>query len=483
MTDEEQYRSTIHIANRRGEVKGCGFVIDGGHVMTCAHVIDFCREGEATGAAVERSPVFEGFCVLGLKDGAQFRLRPVANRADLVDEDVAILELEPGERFHDDVTAVQWEPCVSQLAYRGSGLAQIAGDDGIATIQPVEIDGIVGGLSTATRSFVRAAQSDLRIEAGCSGGAVFGKAGERGLIGMVSEYLQDLSGTIIQAQALRDCWPAIERCRGGGNAAFVDLAPAPAAGGLMLADLDESIARCDREAQTDPFRDHIRVLEKSRRGALLTTIHGQTLDLPDRLSDRLCELGPRALVKRKSPDAGKPLPRPNIDMAKCAAGDAAGMRAKIEYRLQDTLQSDRADIAGFVAAIRRLGRPLAIEVRASEAFVAEKGELAARIWTKIAAELSAKDLGHPLFIFFVVIRSGEGAGTEAMARWTARDKSFLVLEELMPVPLADVESWSRSCYGEDLTDKIMGIVARRAGTAGAVRLKQVQDWLTDGEGK
>ena len=476
MTDEEQYNSTVQIANSKGELKGCGFLVDFGHVMTCAHVVEFCRESE------DAAPDPAAFCVFGHKDGVIFRLKPVENRDDVTDDDVAILALDEGERFHEGCTIVRWEPCVSGLKYRGSGLAEVADAAGVVRILSVEIDGDSGGLASATRNWVYATQADQRIEAGCSGGAVFSKSGDRGLIGMVAEYQQDRSGKVIHAQALRDCWPALERCRtdaSAGAGAFIDLGPARAsAGALRLADLDDSIARCDREAQTDPFRDRVRLLEKTRRGALLTTIHGQPFDLPDRLSDRLCDLGVRALMRRNLPGSTKRLPRPNIDMAKCAANDEAAMRARVEFRLQDTLRSDRPEIRSFVTAIRKLGRPLIIEVRASEAFIAEKGTLAAAVWTRLAAELAEHNLGAPLFVFFVVIRSGDPAGAAAMAAWHAEDESFLVLDELGPVSLDEVGAWAETCYGGEVAEKISDLVGAQSGGAGTVRLKQLQDWLT-----
>ena len=475
MTDEEQYDSTVQIANSKGELKGCGFLVDPGHVMTCAHVVDFCRDSEDAAS----DPA--AFRVFGHKDGAIFRLKPVENREDLTDDDVAILALDEGERFNEGFAIVRWEPCASGLKYRGSGLAEVADAAGIVRILSVEIDGDAGGLASATRNWVYATQADQRIEAGCSGGAVFSKSGDRGLIGMIAEFQQDRSGKIIHAQALRDCWPALERCRadaGAGTGAFIDLGPARASAALHLPNLDDSIGLCDREAQTDPFRDRVRLLEKARRGALLTTIHGQPFDLPDRLSDRLCDLGPRALMRRKLPESTKRLPRPNIDMAKCAANDEAAMRARVEYRLQDTLRSDRPEVMSFVKAIRKLGRPLIIEVRASEAFIAEKGTLAAAVWTRLAAELAEHDLGAPLFVFFLVIRSGDPAGAAAMAAWRAEDQSFLVLDELGPVSLDEVGAWAETCYGGEVAERVADLVAANSGGAGTVWLKQLQDWLT-----
>lgn len=484
MTDEEQYNSTIHIANSKGELKGCGFLVDSGHVMTCAHVVEFCRLSEVAAA-----PDPTGFRVFGHKNGAVFRLRLVANRDDLTDPDVAILALDEGERFHEGFAVVRWEPCRTGLGFRGSGLITAENAAGVPAIIAVDFDGKVRGLTDPpTRYLVHSTQDDARLDAGCSGGAVFADSAERGLIGMVVEYQQLLSGKIVHAQALRDCWPALERCRtnadpgpgasaGAVAGAFIDIGTRTR---LNLPDLDDSIARCDREAQTDPFRDRVRLLDKARRGALLTTIHGQPLDLPDRLSDRLCDLGPRALMRRKLPDTTKRLPRPNIDMAKCAANDEAGMRARVEYRLQDTLRSDRPEIKSFVTAIRKLGHPLMIEVRASEAFIAEQGKRAAAVWIGLAAELAEHDLGAPLFVFFLVIRSGDPAGAAAMAGWSAEDERFLVLDELGPVGIDDIGAWAETCYGGAVAEEVADLVAARSGGAGTVRLKQLQDWLTGG---
>jgi len=469
VTDEDQYQATIHIADTRGELHGCAFIVDSTHVMTCAHVVRFCSDADAVAT---NSP---GFYVLGLKDGATFRLRLVPD-ADCTDNDIAVLVLDTGERFHEHYRVVTWEPCQAQLAYRGSGL--IEGGGGKGTVQPVEIDGTTGGLASPTRYSVTATQKDLRVEPGCSGGAVFAKSGQRALIGMVAEYRQDLSGTIIHAQALRDTWPTLRRAGPRYASSFADISPRPGPKGIALADLDDTIGRCDREMQTDPFRDHMRVLEKSRRGALLTTVHGTPQDLPDLLCTRLCTLGPQSLVRRSAVDTTKLLPRPTIDMATCNAPNARGMREKVEYRLQDKLNSAQPSIPSFVREIRKLGRPLALEVSATETFIAEKGELAVRVWTRIAADLSEADLGYPVFIFFVVIHSGAAEGIAAMQRWTAREKSFLVLNELAPVTLKDIESWSQSCYGPRVAGQIMNIVGANVGGSTGIRLKQLQDWLT-----
>lgn len=481
MTADEQFECTIHIADSRGRVRGCGFIIDPAHVMTCAHVLDLCR-------ADPPGEHHEPLQVIGRKEDDSFRLVEVVHREKLPDSDVAILRLADGERFHQRHVVARWEECLTGLGYCGGGVVEIELGDNIIKLQRIQIGGTVGVKDTRTRFMVNATGDDDKIEEGCSGAAVFNVGGERGVIGMVAEYRQARSGTIIHSGALRDCWPEMIRNRDPA-APFFDLAPVAAAQAassregvapmLILPDIADTIMLCDREAQTDPFRDRIRVLEKARRGALLTTIHGESLDLPDRLGDRLVALGPQALVRRRTAGSGKPLPQRNIDMAKCAAAtDEAGIRAKIEYRLQDTLNAERPDVPSLARAIRKLGRPLTIEVRANEAFVAQRGLIAARAWSAIARELSVRDIGYPLFIFFIVERSSVRDGTDAMACWAVDDQHFLVLEELKAVPLGDVEDWALACYGEDQAEAIMRHIAALAPGCANVRLGDLQRWFS-----
>jgi hypothetical protein len=297
VTSEDRNAATVRFWNRRGEAVGVGFVVGQGLVMTCAHVVAVSlgrAEVQFEPAKPTEAVEIDFFADPdhSRKKATVVEWRPRRQSGSGRDEpdDVAVLELCLGEQVPQAAkSAPVGVGCESGDKVRAIGVARNIPDGR-------GVEGHVGEMLVGRWSFTTT-NADVAVREGCSGAAVWAP-GRGGVVGMVVEMQQEMTGLFLPLSALRKVWPEL---RGGPAVAPSAVAPPRA----LNQRLTSQIKACDRQDQESYCETALADRWDLQRRPLICVIAGVADDMPEVCQDRCQERTLYPRLKKMNVNTGK----------------------------------------------------------------------------------------------------------------------------------------------------------------------------------
>ena len=268
-----------------GETVGCGFICAPRQIVTCSHVVESClgRLPAIGDSVVATFPAAEGITVrLTVKLAFDPHPAPGTDPRARLCRDICVLDLASDLHFPDGVGSVRssLDRLTTGMDFVGVGVAEKEIRSAFTVTKArvgVQLSGRTGEFDTGNRVFASSLVEDMSIRSGCSGAAIFNE--QVGLIGMVVENQEKITGLIVPIQIIRQ---VVDLPVGATAAA----APPVTSGGR---DWSRRFRQFDRSGPVADFADLLgRRWKKESRG-FLCAIGGVTRDAPERCRDRFAE--------------------------------------------------------------------------------------------------------------------------------------------------------------------------------------------------
>ncbi|ATY32529.1 S1 family peptidase [Sphingomonas psychrotolerans] len=205
-----RHRCQVRLLDGAGAPVGCGFIVSSSNVLTCTHVVESC---------LGRAPVFGDIVdatfpadIEGHRAKLVVQAAYAADPPEGADEqaricrDICVLGLAPDQVFPAgfSVAHSRLVQLAESLKFVGVGVTEMRAPSSFGRIvrrEGVQISGDTGEYDGVNRLFATSLLEEKSIRSGCSGAAIFNP--EFGLIGMVTENQEKVTGLIVPIQILR----------------------------------------------------------------------------------------------------------------------------------------------------------------------------------------------------------------------------------------------------------------------------------------
>jgi hypothetical protein len=485
---EDRWRSVVRVWNKRTQLPvGTGFIVDAGHVMTCAHVV--AEALGSVGLANAPHPPDEeveiDFPILSnsahhlakaVEEGWRARLPDAVTRLRGPDipDDIAVLKFINPEKLPSDrqpVTACEeFKPGDPLVAY---GIKQ-------GLPQGTWVSATVTNYVALARVEVFAPSEEQAVQHGCSGGAAWNTA-RQGIAGMVVEMETGRLGRIIPIEILRSAWPQI-RLRSAPGQSANDSPPLATIARQLLEDL----YTFDRESQEGDFAEAIDQLWGQSGRPIVSVIAGIDDDRPYLCRDR-CVRGPlhdclEGLKLDGKPPFGRSVPWPDERGLKVAPNAALlKQQVRIVLRARDTSadgirQAYNNGVAPcfFFSFIKR------------SVFDQSHHELLVQ-WADFWREVGSQPLNKPLAVFLLFNLNGQSPANFCLEKFF-RDELLIsppdgtrALRLLNEFELQEVTDWLNQKapqFPEEDLPRLRQIIAQSLGKQpGRLRLASLEQCL------
>lgn len=402
MDSIERHHCQVRLLDAQGEPVGCGFICGERHVLTCTHVVQSC---------IGNLPVMPGVRVMAsfpfeidpdfraeLRVDRAFDPSPADpdDRSALTRRDVCLLTLEEGQAFPPMAIAVRSSILTlsKRMNFIGTGVAElrvITAFGRRVRREGVQLEGDTGDFDAINRVFVSSLVEDKSIRSGCSGAALFNE--EVGLIGMVAESQEKMTGLIIPIQVLR------EVAEIGGETVSAQVPPVRQAANVRWLRRLQSF---DRERPVGDFRLLMKKYWSDGGRGFLCAVAGVSRDAPDRCRDRFGEEYLRACLPELADrqelidmvDLGWPETRRSFDV------EREYLRARNLFC--EHVGAASAEPEAIRAAFNREDRPLVFFSRVDHRNFDSDHAMLIRRWADFITAINGERLERPLIHIFIV---------------------------------------------------------------------------------
>ena len=449
----------VTIIHSNGKPMARGFIADQSHVLTCWHNIKMC---------LGRPPEIGDEVEVETNSARRLRMRVIKPGDET--NDVCSLGRADGGLFALTDCAL-WRRGASGTRYYGLGMSKNFANTPLSG----ELKSTLAG---GRLQLVTGLGLDNRVEPGCSGAALFEEP-DGPLLGMVTTYQQDTSGTIYAAESLAQFWPTLARF----DAASTEALPSLFAISAEIPPVRVIIRDVDRTSQKLTFR---RAIEDGKlltsTGFVIAGFAALYDDLPDACVDGLYHWAISPMMRKLAPDSTKTVEPSRLSL-RDVIGDGTEVRANLLDLLRNCLNAPSSAIEDVRTALRTTLTPLTLVLNAVAKDLDQLTPDVVRACGNAIRELAIPEEDQPVAVFIYVLAQEAGSLPDIKARLADIDIWCVPLKPLEPIRVNEVTNWTAEHYLDSAEssrarDKISDIIAANCGGRQEFRLKELKSWLS-----